>query len=239
MVGHRRGGVFTLNARTSATGWAGPCTFREFPLEEWPDGRATGLRGVLTHGEGRVEDRRGTLLVSVALEGRGTDWSAAHLAHWRLDTVQGTLLPKPDLTMTLTAHDGFFVGVHLDSVLANLHVGDQRVEFTAPRLVAGDTLFTLQGLGQWSGAHWTVDLDAARAHSAQFDWTAEPPMRLSGDARGTVFDRVVAHDGAAHLEVSGRWASPEGAYDCRLEGHDLDKGPCRIARPAYLRCMDG
>lgn len=224
VLGWRRGGTFTLHALTGANGWAGPYTLDQFPLEEWPDGRASGLTGVLTHGEGRVEDRKGVLLVSGTLDGARTDWSAAHFARWHLDGIQGQLLPKPDLLARAQTHDGSFVGVHLDSAQAQLHLGDQRVTFAPLRAAAGDTVFVMTGHADWSGNHWSMEMDTASATSRQFAWTAEPPMRISGDEQGTVFDRVSLHDQQARLDVRGRWASPKGFYDVALEGHDLDLG---------------
>ena len=224
VLGWRRGGSFTLHALTGVNGWAGPYTLDQFPLDEWPDGRASGLTGVLTHGQGRVENRRGILRVSGVLEGARTDWSAAHFARWRMDGIEGQLLPKPDLVAHVATRDGFFVGVHMDSAQAQLHLGDQRVSFTPMHAAAGDTVFLMSGEALWSGSHWSMTCDAAGATSRQFSWNAEPPMRISGDEQGTMFDRVVLLDNDARLDVRGRWASPKGFYDVALTGHRLNLG---------------
>ena len=42
------------------------------------------------------------------------------------------------------------------------------------------------------GGGWSLHADSARVRSAQFDWTAESPMRLSGDPRGVDFDRLAS-----------------------------------------------
>jgi hypothetical protein len=228
--GWRRGGRFTLEGRVTPQGWGGPYVLDAFPLEEWPDGRASGLRGTLAHGEGTVESRKGSLFVTGDLAGGVTDWSAAHFARWQLRHVEGQLLPRPDLTAQLLARDGFFVGVHLDSVDAALKLGDQQVAYTPAHAVAGDTVFTGTGSADWSGARWRTRLTSASATSRQFAWKAEPPLDLSGDAQGTLFDRVVANDGAAHLQASGRWAAPGGYYDFSLAGTDLELG--RLGMPA-------
>ena len=229
VLGWRRGGIFTLHARTVPTGWLGPYVLENYPLAEWPDGRASGLTGLLTHAEGRVEDRKGVLLVSGTLAGIRTDWSAAHFASWRLHDLAGQLLPKPDLTARAEVANGFFVGVHLDSADAQLHLGDQTVAFAPLHASAGDTSFVMNGHAQWSGAHWSVTMDTAAATSRQFAWVAEPPLRISGDDQGTVFDRVVARDRGARLDARGRWASPKGYYDVAIDGQGMDLG--RLGMP--------
>src|SRR5262245_11561465 len=71
VTGVRRGGRFQLRGRTEANGgWSGPYSIRELPLDEWPDGRETGLTGVLERGEGTVESRAGVLYVIGELAGR-------------------------------------------------------------------------------------------------------------------------------------------------------------------------
>lgn len=229
VLGWRRGGAFTLRATVDRTGWRGPYTLTQFPLDEWPDGRASGLRGTLLKGGGIVESREGDLLVTGDLEGGLTDWSAAHFSHWTLSGIQGRLLPTPDLDASVRARDGFFVGVHLDSADAVLHLGDRNVTFSPLHASAGDTLFTLTGDADWQADHWHLRATSATAASSQFSWTAEPPLEISGDPSGTVFDRVLANDGAAHLEAKGRWASPGGFYDFRMDGRDLDLG--RLGMP--------
>ena len=56
VAGFRRGGRFDLAGRVETWGWGGPYVIADFPLEEWPDGRATGLRGVLTRVLAFIED---------------------------------------------------------------------------------------------------------------------------------------------------------------------------------------
>ena len=218
----RRGGRFVLAGRVGRGGWSGPYTLDQFPLEEWPDGRASGLVGTLVHGEGRVESRGGGLWVSGDLSGARSTWSAAEFSRWRLSGLQGQLLPKPDLTSRLSTRDGFFVGVHLDSAEAQIHVVDQALTFSALRASAGDTVLTAGGNADWSGSHWHVRLTSANAASSQFAWTAEPPVEISGDPEGTLFERVIANDRDAHFEARGRWAAPGGAYDVSLTGRGLD-----------------
>ena len=229
VVGWRRGGRFLLAATVTDAGWSGPYSLDDFPLDEWPDGRASGLRGTLTHGEGRVTNHHGELYVTGDLTGSGTDWSAAHFARWRMLGVDGRLLPTPDMTARVETEDGFFVGVHLDSADAEMHLGNQQVSFAPLHATAGDTLFTGAGDASWTGTHWSVRMNSATAASSQFAWTAEPPLVFSGDAAGTVFERVIANDRAAHLEARGRWATPGGAYDFSMEGRGLDLG--RLGMP--------
>ncbi len=222
VVGYRRGGVFTLHARVDPQQWSGPFTLRDFPLEEWPDGRISGLRGVLRTGSGNVENRAGALFVTGALEGESTTWSAAQFARWRLSDIKGQLLPVPDMTARLHAEDGFFTGIHLDSTDASLQLGDQSVVFGPAEAAAGDTLFTLAGNATWDGDQWRMLLTRADAVSTQFAWTAEPPVQIRGDRDGVVFERLVANDGSAHLEATGRWAAPGGFYDFSMRAQGLD-----------------
>lgn len=224
VLGYRRGGLFTLRARVEPERWAGPFTIQDFPLEEWPDGRATGLRGVLRTGSGRVESRQGALFVTGSLEGAGTTWSAAQFARWSLTGIEGQLLPVPAMTAQLHAEDGFFTGIHLDSTHAALKLGDQSVVFDAAEAAAGDTLFTLAGNAAWDADQWNMLLTSATATSTQFAWTAEPPVRIRGDREGVIFERLLADDGAAHLEATGRWAAPGGFYDFAMQGTALDIG---------------
>ncbi len=228
----RRGGRFTLAADVGRTGWSGSYTLQDFPLEAWPDGRASGLRGTLARGEGRVEARAGNLFVTGDLAGATTDWSAAHFARWQLKGIAGRLLPTPDLTAMAYAQDGFFVGVHLDSADATMHLGNQNVTFTPLHASAGDTLLTASGQADWVAAHWHVLMNSATAASSQFAWTAEPPLEFSGDAQGTVFERVRARDGDAEFEARGRWAAPGGAYDFAMSAQALDMA--RIGLPHEL-----
>ncbi|MFN8588045.1 MAG: translocation/assembly module TamB domain-containing protein [Candidatus Eisenbacteria bacterium] len=228
--GFRRGGLFTLQGRMDGKGWSGPYTVDRLPLEEWPDGRATGLTGLLDHAEGRVDSRDGALFVTGDLAGSRTNWSAAKFARWTLSGVRGRLLPTPDMEASVVTTDGFFVGVHLDSANASLHLGDQNVRFFPLRALAGDTTFVLQGGAQWDRTqHWSMTCTSVTGTSDQFAWAAEPPFVISGDREGTLFDRVVANDGAAHLEAKGRWAAPGGFYDFMMRATRLDLG--RVGMP--------
>jgi hypothetical protein len=229
VVGWRRGGTFTLAARVEPGRWEGPYTVTNLPLEEWPDGRASGLKGLLTSASGRVEDRAGQLFVTGELAGAATDWNAAHFATWDLRGVSGRLLPTPDLVASVHARNGFFVGIHLDSASAPIHLGDQQIRFAPLHGCAGDTLFALDGGAVWSRDQWRLTATRAEATSEQFHWVAEPPLVLTGDPSGVVSERVVANDAGAHLEARGRWAAPGGYYDFALEGRNLDVG--RVGLP--------
>lgn len=232
VIGWRRGGQFTLHATVDPGSWEGPYTIDDLPLDEWPDGRASGLRGTLTHAEGRVLSKSGQLFVTGDVAGAGTDWSAAHFAEWELRGVNGRLLPKPDLVADAYARDGFFVGIHLDSASAPIRLGDQRIDFETLNARAGDTLVALTGGAAWSADRWRLAATRARLSSSQFDWTAEPPLVLSGDREGVLSDRVIANDGDSHLEARGRWAAPGGFYDFALDARQLDLA--RIGLPLEL-----
>lgn len=229
VAGWRRGGAFALRATVDAQGWEGPFTIANLPLEEWPDGRASGLSGLLTTGSGRAANRSGELRVSGDLEGASLDWNAARFAAWRMRAIEGRLLPTPDLVAAVSARDGFFVGIHLDSAAAPIRLGDQRVDFTELRASAGDTLFTMSGGAAWAGDRWRLSAARARMRSAQFDWMAEPPLVLAGDRDGTVSERVLASDGESRIEARGRWAAAGGFYDFALDGERLDLG--RVGMP--------
>ena len=222
VAGFRRGGEFRLSATVNDGQWAGPYLVRDLPLEEWPDGRASGLRGVLRHAAGRVESRDGELRVNGALEGASTFWSATSFASWRADSIEGRLLPTPSLTAQLTARDGFFSGIHLDSVDTHLELGDQTANFAPLLGYAGDTLVVLTGSAAWDSSRWDMALTTAQMRSSQFDWVADGWVRLGGDAEGVIFDRLVARDGDAELDVRGRWGSPGGFYDFTLATRRLD-----------------
>lgn len=220
--GTRRGGVFTLRGRTRKDGWSGPYSIRDLPLDEWPDGRATGLTGKLDFAEGQVDARNGALYVTGDLSGSGTHWSAARFATWTLEDVRGRLLPTPELTAQASADDGFFTGIHLDHASAPIVLGDRVVRFEPMVAQAGDTTLTMTGQAAWDGKSWWMTLPSAELASRQFHFRAEPPVRLSGDAQGTVFERVVANDRGAHVEARGRWAAPGGPYDFAFTGQHLD-----------------
>ena len=220
--GVRRGGSFTLRGRTGRDGWKGPYSIRKLPLDEWPDGRATGLTGTLELAEGMVEARSGELFVTGDVSGSGTNWASAKFANWTLEGVRGRLLPKPDLTAKATATDGFFTGMHIDHLSAPIVLGDQVVRFTPLVALAGDTTLTMTGQAAWNGKSWWMMLPAAEVASGQFHFTAEPPVRLSGDEQGTVLERVIANDRGGHVEARGRWAAPGGPYDFEFTGQRLE-----------------
>src|SRR5262245_46102039 len=231
VVGVRRGGRFTLHGRTDARGgWSGPWTVRDLPLDEWPDGRATGLTGRLDRGEGTAEGRSGTLFVTGTLAGSRTRWASANFARWTLDGVRGRLSPTPELSARAEAEDGFFLGLHLDHAAAPLLLGDQVVRFMPLTAQAGDTTLAATGQAAWGGATWWTTLSSAEVMSDQFHFVAEPPVRLTGDPNGVVFERLAANDRDAHVEASGRWASPGGPYDFELKAAALD-----LARVGYPR----
>lgn len=233
VVALRRGGEMRLRALTDDTGWSGSYTLERFPLDEWKEGRESGLRGTLATGSGGVSSHRGRLEVTGTLEGGGTDWLGIHTARWRMSRMQGALLPVPDLRADVRLEDFTFLTVHWDSAGVPIHVGDRTVALPGLTAFAGDTVLTLQARADWEAGGWTLAADSARVRSRQFDWAAEPPMRLSGDPRGVTFDRLIARDGAARLVMEGRWAGPGGAYDWRARATDLDLG--RLGLPLELK----
>src|SRR5262245_9520265 len=222
VVGVRRGGHFTLRGRSESNGWSGPYTIRDLPLDEWPDGKASGLTGVLEPGEGVVESRSGSLYVTGELSGRETNWAAARFSRWTLAEVRGRLLPTPDLTAQAGASDGSFLGIHLDQARAPIALGDQVVRFAPLTAQAGDTTIAMSGQAAWHDAGWWMTVSAAEMSSTQFHFTAEPPVRLSGDASGVLIEQLAANDREAHIEARGRWASPGGPYDFEFTGQRLD-----------------
>lgn len=221
----RRGGEMTLRALTDATGWRGTYALARYPLDEWPDGRASGIRGTLATGRGTAESHHGSLRVTGTLDGVLTDWLGIHTARWRMSDMHGALLPVPDLTANVRLDDLFFVAVHWDSAFVPIHVGDRSVALPRVTLSAGDTVLSLVGRADWDKDRWRLVADSAGVRSNQFAWTAEAPLRLSGDRRGVDFDRLVARDGDARLTITGRWAGPGGAYswNARAEGLDLGR----------------
>jgi hypothetical protein len=231
VVGLRRGGRFTLRGRTDAQGgWAGPWSVRSLPLEEWPDGRATGLTGLLERGDGAAESRGGALLVTGSLAGSGTRWGTTSFARWTLESVRGRLLPSPELSARADAEDGRFLGIHLDRAGAAVVLGDQVVQFLPLTAQAGDTTFTATGQAAWRDSVWWMTVSSAEAASEQFHFVAEPPVRLAGDLDGVLFERLVARDRDARIEARGRWAAPGGPYDFEFTASDLD-----LARVGFPR----
>jgi len=218
----RRGGVARLSGASDSAGWSGRYQVEDYALDEWPDGRATGIRGTLTHGEGTVAGRPAGLFVTGALRGRSTDWLGARVRDWRLDGVDGRLVPTPDLRASAQFADLSFLGVHFDSAAVALGLGDQRVALRDVAAYAGDTLVTLAGETRWDSAGWSARFDRAAMRSSQFGWTAEPPVELAGDPRGVTFQRMTLRDSLARVEMAGRWAAPGGVYDWTATGAGID-----------------
>ncbi|MBI5708684.1 MAG: translocation/assembly module TamB domain-containing protein [Candidatus Eisenbacteria bacterium] len=226
----RRGGRVELAGLIDDAGWRGRWEAARLPLEEWPDGRASGIRGLLSAGRGAVEGRQGGLRVTGTLQGSSSEWLGVAMGRWRLEEVSGLLLPKPDLEMRAHLGDAFFLGVHFDSAAAALHVGDGRARLADVAAGAGDTLVTVAGDARWDPHGWSMVLERAAAKSGQFDWVGDPPLALAGDPQGVTFDRFAAHDGTARLALRGRWAAAGGEYDWSGEAHGLDLG--RLGLPA-------
>jgi hypothetical protein len=219
----RRGGRVELAADMDHGSWQGTWQASRFPLDEWPDGRATGIRGLLGEGRGTAESRNGTLQVGGVLAGSPAAWLGMQAASWRLGEVSGVLLPKPDLELRdVGLRDVLFLGVHFDSVRAIVHVGDGEARFENVLAAAGDTVVTVAGSSRWGKAGWGTTLERAEARSGQFDWVAEEPVELAGDASGVTFRRFAARDSAARIEIVGRWAAPGGSYDWTGRGTGLD-----------------
>jgi hypothetical protein len=218
----RRGGEAWLRGASAPGGWNGAYQLAQFPLDEWPQGRATKIRGTLARGEGTVAGHHGVLTVTGTLDGVATDWLGMHAGRFHLEGVEGQLLPTSDLTMDARLNDMMWLGIHFDSTLAGLHLVDQTLALDEVRAHAGDTLVTAAGRSQWNDAGWSVSLDRARAKSRQFDWTANPPVRIAGDKTSVLFDRLEATDGPARLSIDGRWAVPGGSYDWRAKVRSLD-----------------
>jgi len=218
----RRGGVFSLRAGTRKWGWLGGWSAARFPLDEWPDGRASGLKGTLAEGNGAVESRAGALTVDGSLAGTQSDWLGAHLAHWRLDDLNGRLLPTPDLTGNADLRDLMFLGLHFDSTRIALKLGDRQASLDSVKAWAGDTTVRVAGAANWQQDGWQIQLDRAEARSLQFHWTADAPVLLAGDPHGVDFRRLIAHDRNSRLECTGRWAAPGGFYSFDARAHALD-----------------
>jgi hypothetical protein len=230
----RRGGEMTLRALSDSTGWRGDYTLARFPLDEWPDGRASGIRGTLASGRGTAESRHGSLRVTGTLDGGVTDWLGIHSARWRMSEIHGALLPTPDLTADVRLEDLFFLTVHWDSAGVPIHVGDRMVELPRLTAAAGDTVVTLDARADWDRDGWRMTAGAAEARSTQFHWTAQPPLRLAGDPRGVTFDRLIATDGDARLVMEGHWAGPGGGYDWSARAERLDLGRLGFPREFEL-----
>ncbi len=230
----RRGGDVALFGSARAGGWRGRWTVAGLPLDEWPDGRASGIRGVATEGAGGVDGRPDGLWVTGELAGESSQWLGVGMARWRVRELAGRLLPTPDLALEARLRDAMYLGVHFDSSALAIGVGDRTARLGDVRAWAGDTLVSLAGDAAWTTSGWTTTFERARATSSQFDWRAEPPIALHGDSKAVVFDRLIARDGDARLAIGGRWPSPGGgAYDWTLDATHLDLG--RLGLPVEWR----
>ncbi|HTM58221.1 MAG TPA: translocation/assembly module TamB domain-containing protein [Candidatus Udaeobacter sp.] len=231
----RRGGRMVLIARSDREGWNGTYELARFPLDEWEDGRKSGLRGTLMTGQGTVANRAAGLFVTGDLAGTETDWLGIHADGWHLPDVQGRLLPTPDLETRVRLLNAMYLGVHFDSARAGIHVGDGRVALDSVRAAGGDTVVTTAGLITFGSQGWNAALSALRATSNQFDWSAEAPVEMHGDSKATSFDRFGAHDGDARIAIRGQWSGPGGRYDWHGTARALDLGRIGLPREWELR----
>lgn len=229
----RRGGRVRLLGQTAEGGWTGAWEAADMPLDEWPDGRASGIRGRLTRGAGTVEGRDGGLFVRGGLDGEATDWLGARMGRWSIPSLAGRMLPVPDLALDVRLDDLGFLGIGFDSAAVALGLGDATARLDEVRAWAGDTLVTAAGEARWSRDGWRVDLARAEAASDQFLWVADGPVALAGDPRGVTFERLEARDGDAALAIRGRWAAPGGHYDWTMRAERLDLG--RLGLPPEWR----
>jgi hypothetical protein len=213
VVARRLGGEFRLLARTSAEGWKGRYTVANFPLEEWPDGRALGLKGRVAGGEGGVEGRGPRLLFDAEMQGASLEWMGSRAGRWRLRSTVGQILPATDLRGLCTLEDVVFLGVHLDSASAPFHLHGDSLALAEVRASAGDTLFGGAAHLVWGAAAWRFTAGLLTARSSQFSWRNEGDVVLHGDEEGVTFDRFHLRDGHAALDLAGRWAGPGGTHD--------------------------
>lgn len=220
----RRGGRARLDGAAGSGAWSGRYAIAGLPLDEWPDGRASGIKGMLSAAEGGVEGRPEGVFVTGDLSGEGSDWLGAHMAGWKLRGVEGRLLPTPDFTARARLADATFLGVHFDSSALALRIGDGVAGLDTVRAWAGDTLLTLGGEARWDRSGWSTSFPWATLRSDQLDWTADAAIALHGDPTGVTFDHLTARDADARIAVEGRWAGPGGRYDWRFRGDGLDLG---------------
>ncbi len=221
----RRGGRVDLEADMDHGSWLGTWKAERFPLEEWPDGRASGIRGQLASGAGTVESRGGTLRATGALGGSPVSWLGLEAASWSLAGVRGALLPLPDLELPeVRLRDVMYLGVHFDSARARVRVGDEVAWLDEVVAMAGDTVVTGTGESRGGRDGGTTTRPGAEARSRQFHWRGDGPLELAGDAEGVTFRRFAARDGAARIEATGRWAVPGGSYDWTGRATGLELG---------------
>jgi len=226
----RRGGHMTLHGRTTPGGWNGSFDLARYPLDEWEDGRKSGLAGLLLAGEGALDDRDDGLYVSADLTGERSSWIGIQADRLRLPAMRGRLLPTPQLETPIRLANAMYLGVHFDSVSSAIHYSGQKVEIDSIRAWAGDTLITTAGVSTFDSTGWHVTLDRAEARSGEFDWTADGAIELHGSEHQVSFDHLAARDGDARLAIAGSWAGPGGHYDWNATGRALDLS--RLGLPA-------
>jgi hypothetical protein len=218
----RRGGRMMLHGHTTRAGWAGNFDLSRYPLDEWEDGRKSGLAGLLVAGTGTVDNRDEGLFVNADLTGERSSWIGIQAEHLHLPALHGRLLPTPDLETPIRLGDALYLGVHFDSVRSAIRFRDQSVDIDSVRAWAGDTVVTAAGRSSFDSDGWRLTLDRARAESGDFHWLADAPIELHGNSHQLWFDHLTARDGEARLAISGRWAGPGGQYDWNATAHSLD-----------------
>ncbi len=218
----RRGGEFELSGHTLEGGWDGTFRAAGLALEEWPDGRALGLGGLLGRGEGRLHGAAGRLTVDAVLEGGSLRWAGTRASAWRLGELRGQLLPVSDLTGVGRAADGVFNGVHLDSLQGPFRLAGDSLALGECRAAAGDTLIRGDGRVAWGGGAWTFRTQHLIASSQQFHWVNDGEIALRGGDEGVTFERFMLRDGEARARFEGRWASAAGRHDWRGEVSGLE-----------------
>ena len=231
----RRGGRFVLLGRSDREGWNGSYELARYPLDEWEDGRKSGLRGTLMTGAGTVMSHPGGLFVTGDLAGTQTDWLGIHAADWHLPDVRGRLLPTPDLETGVRLANAMYLGIHFDSARAGIHVGDGRVALDSVRAAGGDTVVATAGQVTFGAHGWNAALSSLRATSNQFDWSSDGVVEMHGDSKNTTFDRFQARDGEARIAITGQWAGAGGRYDWHGTARGLELGRIGLPREWELR----
>ena len=226
----RRGGRMRLHGRTNDRGWKGDYELSHYALDEWEDGRKSGLTGLLNGGTGTIEDRPDGLFVTGNLRGEQIDWIGIHAYRCQLPNFRGRLLPTPVLETRVDLVDALYLGVHFDSVRSAIHIGEDTVGLDSVRAMGGDSVLTTAGRVVYGAQGWSVSLGRAELASSQFDWRGDAPVELHGDAENTWFDRVSARDGESRATLEGRWAQRGGTYDWRGTGTRLDLGRLGLPR---------
>lgn len=218
----RRGGTLDLLGASNPVGWQGTYAIKDFPLDEWPDGRKTGLTGILSEGKGGVRGHQGILDVDGTLNGRATQWLGAHAHEWTLANLSGRLLPTPVFDARIQLENLLWLNTHFDHATAPFHLDNQTLAFTDFDAFAGDTLARIDGKANWNDQGWHFTGSRAELRSSRFDWVADGPVVLSGNPNRVQFERLIARDGPARLALSGRWGLPGGSWDWRADVDQLD-----------------